>query len=134
MPPVDATASLAGWQEWLGTYAAEFEGIMPGARIGLLGRAEMDLGRGNLLVWEAQADGMRADIEADSGLSASRADVLLIAEAAAPGQLRSGRPATARTLVHRGKLRLFMLNGREAIEEAGLSDFLEALGLAHPKH
>ena len=134
MPPVDAAESLAGWQEWLGTYAAEFEGITPGTRIGFLGRAEMDLGRGSLLVWEAGADGMHADFEAYSGWSACRADVLLIAEPGATAQLRSGPPVTARALVHRGKLRLFMLKGCEAIENAGLADFLEGLGLAHPKH
>jgi hypothetical protein len=116
--------------------------VMPGglelpvakAAIGLLHRDDFAARRGTLLLWRHTADGCRADLREYSGVAGDDVAVLLVADSETLTALREGGWVLLPTLVRQGRLHPYMLKTMDALQEAGLADFVEALGLVFPRH
>ncbi len=122
------------WQCWLDRHPEMFAALEPGARIGVVGRRDLGIGRGRMIVWQSDSAGMRARIEAFSGFGRCDADVLLsVDDRGQEALLRDGFD-TARALARERHLQVFILRGPEDISRAGLDDFVDGLALAFPRH
>ena len=126
--PTDPFFDLARWQRML---AAE-TGV-PGG-IGLLRRQDFIARSGTLLLFRGDASGVRVDLSAYSGEAGAEAGVLLVADAEAVRTLQARGLGAARALLRQGSLHPYMLKTQAQLEESGLADFVEDLGLTHPKH
>lgn len=104
------------------------------ASIGLLRRKDFAARRGTLLLWRSDAEGCRANLCEYSGAAGSDVAVLLVADDEALAALREGGWAPLPALVRQGRLHPYMLKTMDELEEAGLAEFVEDLGLVFPKH
>ncbi len=126
----DGFFNCAGWQAML-----EREGMpASGAAVGLLRRDDFAARRGTLLLWRSGSDGCRADLREYSGEAGEDVAVLLVADAEALAALREGGWAPLPALIRQGRLHPYMLKTLDELEEAGLAEFVEDLGLVFPKH
>ncbi len=126
--PTDPFFDLARWQRML---AAE-TGV-PGG-IGLLRRQDFVARAGTLLLFRGDASGVRVGLSAYSGEAGAETGVLLVADAEAVRTLQAQGLGAARALLRQGRLHPYMLKMQAQLEESGLADFVEDLGLTHPKH
>ena len=126
--PADLFFDLARWQRLL-----DAETEVPGG-IGLLRRQDFIAREGTLLLFRDGAPGTRVSLSAYSGEADAEVGVLLVADAEAIRSLQTQGLGAARTLLRQGRLHPYMLKTLAQLEESGLADFVEDLGLAHPKH
>lgn len=105
------------------------------AHVGVLKREAFASRHGKLLVWRGtKEDGARVSLREYSGEPGADVAVLLVADdEAVQALLAEGLPKVP-LLVRRGKLHPYMLMAMEQLEDNGLADFVEDLGLAFPKH
>lgn len=132
----------AAWQAMLDREAADAACTISGC-IGLLRRDDFTRRSGTLLVWSGlsgKGDGkpprtrLTAEIREYRGTPGADVVLLLVADAETLQRLQEeGLPALP-TLVRRGKLDPYMLKTMDELEEAGLADLIEDLGLTFPKH
>ena len=106
---------------------------VPGG-IGLLRRQDFIAREGTLLLFRDGAPGTRVSLSAYSGEADAEVGVMLVADAEAIRSLQTQGLGAARTLLRQGRLHPYMLKTLAQLEESGLADFVEDLGLAHPKH
>jgi hypothetical protein len=127
---VDGFFNRAGWQSML-----DREGMpMSTASIGLLRREDFAARRGTLLLWRCGDEGCQADLREYNGAAGDDVAVLLVADDAALAALREGGWAPLPALIRQGRLHPYMLKTMDELEEAGLAEFVEDLGLVFPKH
>jgi len=130
----DAFLDCAGWQAML----ERADIPTASAWIGVLRREDFTSHRGTLLVWRRESDGgiARVTVALREYQDAAGPDValLLVVDGAAVATLRDQGLATMQALVRQGKLHPYILKTMDQLEDAGLSDFVEDLGLVFPKH
>ncbi len=120
----DPFFDIAGWQ-------AMFEGEAdspPDGCIGIIRRADFTAHHGSLLVWR----GGRTVIVDYAG--SSDVAVLLVADEESMLQLRARGFAALPPLIRQGRLHPYILKTLDQLEDAGMMDFIEDLGLVFPKH
>jgi hypothetical protein len=104
------------------------------ACIGVLRRPDFAAKKGTLLVWRGTSETMQAEFRAYQGTVAGDVAVLLVLEEDAVPVLQSQGLAAMPPLVRSGRLHPYMLKTLDGLEEAGLADFVEDMGLTFPKH
>lgn len=104
------------------------------ASIGVLSRTAFKARRGRLLSWRFPATGPQASTADWDGEAPADMAVLLVADEAVLHALRGEGLAVLPRLVRRGELHAYVLKTRDALEAAGLDEFVEDLGLAFPRH
>ncbi len=124
---------MTPWQAVADGHAEVFGDMLPGARVGLVARAESRSTGGAMLAWEAEADGVTARLRPYRGLRDPGVDLLFVADedaldalAAAPDEAL----AQLRRLVRRGNVVLYFLKCEGQLLDAGYEEFLDTLGLA----
>ncbi len=126
----DGFFNCANWQAMLDRES------MPasGASIGLLRRKDFAARNGTLILWRSDEAGCRADLCEYSGATGGDVAVLLVADDDAMASLREDGLAPLPALIRQGRLHPYMLKTMDELEEAGLAEFVEDLGLVFPKH
>jgi hypothetical protein len=114
----------------IGIVSREASGILPGKRLeGVQTSAEVPM-----LAWQVENGGMAARIERFAGMSSTRVDLLLVADADAMATMLdrlSGDMLTAiKRLIRRGSMMFFVFRTKAELQDAGYEDFLDSLGLA----
>lgn len=125
-PAADPFFDIPGWQA---IFERESE-PPPDGCLGIIRRADFAAGRGRLLRWRAQ----HAELHEYSAGSAGDVAVLLVADVESVSRLRELGLAAIPPLVRQGKLHPYMLKTMTQLEDAGMMDFVEDLGLVFPKH
>lgn len=126
----DGFLDCTAWRAWLEREA------LPNATawIGVLRRDEFAAGRGKLLVWRTDDDGVRVAVRDYRGVVEPDVALLLVADSEALGELLAQGAVRIRPLVRRGRLQPYMLKTLDELDEVGLADFVEDLGLVFPRH
>lgn len=130
IPLSDCFLECALWQRMLDRESA----LVGGGCIGLLRREDFSARSGCLLIFQGTPQGMRASMRAYLGEAGGDVAVLLVADAEAMQTLQQQGLAALRRLVRQGRLDPYMLKTMDQLEQAGLADFVEDLGLTFPKH
>lgn len=104
------------------------------ASIGVLTKDDFAARRGRLLVWRGTDDGASVSLRAYSGTFDPDLAILLVIELEALRELVANGLVRAPQLARSGRLHPYMLMSLDNLEDAGLSDLVEALGLAFPRH
>lgn len=142
IPPEDGFFDCAAWQAMLNREAA-VAAVTMGGCVGLLRRDDFTRRSGTLLVWSGvSANGggkpdkarLTAEIREYRGATDADLAMLLVADAETLQLLQVEGLTALPTLVRRGKVDPYMLKTMHELEQAGLTDFIENLGLAFPKH
>ncbi len=137
---------LAAWQRMLERYSELFVDMQQGSRIGIVSREASGILPGKhaaglqtvaqvpMLAWQVEDGGMAACIERFAGMSTTRVDLLLVADADAMATMREqlgGDMLTAiKRLIRRGSMMFFVFRTKAELQDAGFEDFLDSLGLA----
>lgn len=138
---------LAPWQSMLDRYRELFVEMQQGSRIGFVSREASGILPGkrlegvqvvatevSMLAWQLEERGMSARIERFAGMSSTRVDLLLVADAEAMAtmleQLDGDMPTAIKRLIRRGRMMFFVFKNKAQLQDAGYEDFLESLGLA----
>ena len=137
---------LAPWQSMLERYSELFVEMQSGSRIGIVSREASGILPGKhlaavqtfaevpMLAWQAEGGGMAACIERFSGMSSTRVDLLLVADADAMAtmldQLDGDMLTAIKRLIRRGSMMFFVFRTKAELQDAGYEDFLDSLGLA----
>lgn len=108
--------------------------FVPGATIGLLRKDAFLAKRGSLVLLQADVAGMCALVSAYSGTPGPAVGILLVVDEAAIEPMQRLGLASLRKLLHQGGLQPYILKTTDVLEAAGMTDFIEELGLAFPKH
>ena len=128
--PDDTPFDHAAWQSML--EAADLPEAT--AWIGVLSRADFAARQGQLLVWQRDAAGVQIATRAYDGVAAGDVAMLLVVADEAVAQLLANGLAQVPALVRGGLLHPYMLMTLDGLEDAGLADFVEDMGLVFPKH
>lgn len=128
--PDDAPFDHAAWQTMLD--AADLPDAT--AWIGVLGRVDFAARHGRLLLWRRDAAGVRITTRAYDGVAGDDVALLLVVADAAVTQLLASGLERIPALVRDGTLHPYMLMTLDGLEDAGLADFVEDMGLVFPKH
>ena len=87
-----------------------------------------------MLAWQVGDGRIAARIERFAGMSSTRVDLLLVADADAMETMRDrldGDMLTAiKRLIRRGSMMFFVFRTKAELQDAGFEDFLDSLGLA----
>lgn len=122
---------LDGWRD----IAARFDSPgAEGAAFGFVLQSDFDANRGEMVVWTARRDGFEIGRQRYESTPAPELSLLMVLGPDALAGLREGGPDALAGLVRKGQVRPFVLQPPEALEAAGLEDFVERLGLAFPRH
>ena len=137
---------IAAWQSMLERYSELFVDMQQGSRIGIVSREASGILPGKrlegvqtsaevpMLAWQVENGGMAARIERFAGMSSTRVDLLLVADADAMATMLdrlSGDMLTAiKRLIRRGSMMFFVFRTKAELQDAGYEDFLDSLGLA----
>ena len=137
---------IAAWQSMLERYSELFVDMQQGSRIGIVSREASGILPGKrlegvqtsaevpMLAWQVENGGMAARIERFAGMSSTRVDLLLVADADAMAAMLdqlSGDMLTAiKRLIRRGSMMFFVFRTKAELQDAGYEDFLDSLGLA----
>lgn len=130
------TFDIPRWQIALDANRDVFSGLVAGARIGLLEEVGMRAPPCPMLVWERAANphGMIARSGRFEGFSEAAVDLLLVARNGALEDLETnpGEDAIERlgAMVGEGAFVFFVFRTRDELEERGLEELIEVLGLA----
>ena len=131
-----ATFDIPRWQIALDANRDLFTGLVAGASIGLVDEAGLRAPPCPMLVWEQAADppGMVARGGQFDGFGEARVDLLLVARNGAFEDLEAnpGEDAVERlgAMVGEGAFVFFVFRTRDELEERGLGELIEVLGLA----
>lgn len=128
--PDDPPFDLAAWQTML--EAADLPEAT--AWVGVLGRADFATRHGRLLLWRRDATGVRVSSRAYDGVAGDDVAMLLVVADEAVAQLLADGLTRMAALVRDGALHPYMLMTLDGLEDAGLADFVEDMGLVFPKH
>jgi hypothetical protein len=127
-------SDLDHWSAVLDADDAAFDALRPGARLGILPRADADTMGGVMLVWEAGATGMRARQQAFEGYLNTGVDIIFVPEEPALGRLYAAAPGEAlrviRSLVREGAVIFFSMRRGRELRALGYEPLLDTLGLA----
>ena len=143
----DRFGELQAWQAMLDRYAELFSEMNPGARVGIVARADSGMlpgkhvasaiaasGAGQMLAWERQGAGMRASIEVFGGIKDARVDLLFVAEEEALAATREALSGEAlnvvKRLIRKGGIMFYVMKDKYQLQEAGYDEFLDSLGLS----
>ena len=137
---------LAAWQGMLERHGELFADMQPGSRIGIVSREASGILPGKhpaglqsvaqvpMLAWQVEDGGIAARIERFAGMSSTRVDLSLVADADAMTTMREqlgGDMLTAiKRLIRRGSMMFFVFRTKAELQDAGFEDFLDSLGLA----
>lgn len=122
-----------GWHSFLAEAAVHWPRGVAGC-IGLIRRDDYARRGGTITEWRFGAHGAQALSQPYSGELSSAMAVLLVADATAIDTLRNEGLAAIASLVRRGAVLPYILKTMGELEEVGLADFVEDLGLVFPKH
>ncbi|MCK0506533.1 hypothetical protein [Aromatoleum anaerobium] len=126
----DAILDCARWKAML-----DREGLAAAdASVGVLTKYDFAARRGSVLVWRGTGDGASVALRGYDGEFGDDVAMLLVADRDALAELLADGLAQVAPLVRCGKLHPYMLRTLEALEDAGLSDFVEDFGLVFPRH
>lgn len=126
----DAILDCARWKAML-----DREGLAAAdASVGVLTKHDFAARHGSVLVWRGTGDGASVALRGYDGEFGDDVAMLLVADRDALAELLADGLAQAAPLVRCGKLHPYMLRTLEALEDAGLSDFVEDFGLVFPRH
>jgi len=122
----DSFLNCASWQAMLAC------NDMPSssAAIGLLRRQDFAARRGALLLLRGNA----ANVREYNGAAGEDVAVLLVGDDDALAALRDTGWEPLPALIRQGRVHPYMLKTMDELEEAGLAEFVEDLGLIFPKH
>lgn len=127
---MSALPEAAAWRAAAARHDALFAALDPGARIGLVAREEQT----TMLLWEVGKAGIEVRDAPFSGFSASGADILLVANAQALGEICGAADAqlfvVLRAGIRSGAVVCYVLRPRCDLEARGFEEMLEALGFA----
>lgn len=130
VPPEFNPFDLTAWQTML-----EADDLPEAtAWIGVLMRADFTARHGCLLLWRRDPAGVQVITRAYDGTGTDDVAMLLVVADEAVTQLLAGGLAQMPTLVRGATLHPYMLMTLDGLEEAGLTDFVEDMGLVFPKH
>lgn len=137
---------LAAWQSMLERYSELFVDMRPGSRIGIVSREASGILPGKhpaglqsaaevpMLAWQVGDGRIAAHIERFAGMSSTRVDLLLVADADAMAsmldQLDGDMLTAIKRLIRRGSMMFFVFRTKAELQDAGFEDFLDSLGLA----
>ncbi len=137
---------LAPWQSMLERYSELFVEMHQGSRIGIVSREASGILPGKrlegvkttaevpMLAWQVENGGVAARIERFAGMSSTRVDLLLVADAdamaAMQDQLNGDMLTAIKRLIRRGSMMFFVFRTKAELQDAGFEDFLDSLGLA----
>ena len=137
---------IAPWQCMLDRYRELFVEMQQGSRIGFVSREASGILPGkrlegvqvvtevSMLAWQLENNGMSARIERFAGMSSTKVDLLLVADAEAMAtmldQLDGDMPTAIKRLIRRGRMMFFVFKNKAQLQDAGYEDFLDSLGLA----
>lgn len=126
----DGFLDCMAWRAWLEREA------LPSASawIGVLRRGEFACGRGTLLVWRTDDEGVHVALRGYHGTFEPDVALLLVADNEALGELLAHGTARIRPLVRSGRLQPYVLKTLDELSDAGLADFVDDLGLVFPRH
>lgn len=126
----DAILDCARWKAML-----DREGLAAAdASVGVLTKHDFAARRGSVLVWRGTGDGASVALCGYDGEFGDDVAMLLVADRDALAELLADGLAQVAPLVRCGKLHPYMLRTLEALEDVGLSDFVEDFGLVFPRH
>jgi len=137
---------LDGWQAMLDRHAELFSEMDTGARVGFVSRSDSGMlpGKhvagarlahgGEILLWERAGQGMRASLQAFTGIADAPVDLLFVAEDEALAAAREALGGDALGLIKRqirhGGIMFYVMKDKYQLQDAGYEDFLDSLGLA----
>jgi uncharacterized membrane protein (UPF0127 family) len=125
--------AIEGWQSVLDRHPMIFNGIMPGARVGLMSKDDFEPPSAMMVVWEATDGMMQARYERFPGFDRVNIDLMFIADDETIRRIHdpaSPAPFTEiKTKVRRREILLYIVKSRQELLEWGYEDFLESLGL-----
>lgn len=105
-----------------------------GARVGILPREAAESMAGDMLVWEAGPEGMRATLTSFEGYDKAAVDILFVPEDDALAALHESADrdalGTMRRLVRDGHVIFFVMKTGGELRALGYEELLESLGLA----
>ena len=147
---IDETEQMFGdmsqWQSMLDRQRELFVDMDSGSRLGFVSREASGILPGKhregvqvvtevpMMAWEVNDGAMSARIERFAGLSATRVDILLVADREAMdtmlAELGGDMLRTIKRLIRRGNIMFFLFKNKTQLQDAGYEDFLESLGLA----
>jgi len=126
----DGLLDCASWKAML-----DREGLAAAdALIGVLTKEDFAARRGSVLVWRGTGDGACVALRGYDGEFGADVAMLLVADRDALAAVLADGLAQVPPLVRCGKLHPYMLRTLEALEDAGLADFVEDFGLVFPRH
>jgi hypothetical protein len=118
------------WRAWL-----EHEQLPPAhAYVGVLEKADFAAQCGRLLVWRSNADGLEVALRDYRGAADADVAMLLVLDGECERSLLANGLDTIGRLVRQGRLHAYMLMTLDRLDDVGLADFVEDLGLVFPKH
>lgn len=140
---------LASWQSLLDRQRDLFVEMDTGSRIGIVSREASGILPGKhleglrvatevpMLAWQVEDGGMSARVERFAGMSSTRVDLLLVADAEAMTAILSSLNVLnddmlilIKRLIRRGNIMFFVFRNKAQLQDAGYEDFLDSLGLA----
>jgi hypothetical protein len=138
---------IALWQSMLDRQRELFVEMDAGSRIGIVSREASGILPGKhlegvqvvaaevpMMAWQVENGGMSALVERFAGMSATRVDLLLVADEEAMAKMLSdlggNMLTTIKRLIRRGNIMFFVFKNKAQLQDAGYEDFLESLGLA----
>lgn len=139
--------AIDAWQAMLDRHRLLFGDMVPGSRVGIVprdgsgvlpgkhaGALRSACGTVEMLSWEAQDGGMRADVSLFPGIERAQVDLLFVADDTALETLQAQLQADALTamkrLIRQGAILFYVMRNKHELQDAGYEDFLESLGLA----
>jgi len=125
---------LCFWEVWLEQNKDLFNGIRPGARIGLIFDRELAGYRGKMLVWNFQEAGIFPVYQDFLGFGQTEVDVIFVIPPEILSELTEGVSSSEgsklfRDLVRHRKITFFTLTFLDELQNKGYEDFLSNLGL-----
>lgn len=128
--PKDGVLHCAAWRAWLEREALP----SASAGIGVLLREDFARSCGTLLVWRIDGEDVHVALREHRGGFDPDVALVLVGDAETLGDLLAHGVAQMRPLVRRGRLQPYMLKTLDELDDAGLADFVEDLGLVFPRH
>ena len=127
---IDGVLDCAAWKAML-----DGEAVAPAdAFVGVLAKDDYAARSGRLLVWRGTASGASVALRAFHGDFGADVAMLLVADHDALAELLADGLASVPRLVRRRRLDPYILRPLDALEDAGLADFVEDFGLVFPRH
>lgn len=102
--------------------------------IGLMSRGDHGARSGRMLAWRSAEHGLHTEWRPYQGEPGPDLGVLLVGTEEGLRRLQADGLGVVANLVRTGQLLPYILKSTDELEEAGLMEFIEDLGLVFPKH